>query len=92
MEAEVGSTVSPVLSTSRSPRAWIAFELHGAVAFGDTTAKLPELLGALRGARARCLLGDGTYGVLPEEWLRKYGVLAGLGTVTRIMCGLARAR
>jgi superfamily II DNA or RNA helicase len=58
------------------------FELHGTVEFGDTTAKLPELLAALRRGETTVLLDDGTYGVLPEEWLRKYGVLAGLGSAT----------
>jgi len=58
------------------------FELHGRVAFGSAAAKLPELLAALRRNESTLLLDDGTYGVLPEEWLRKYGVLAGLGTPT----------
>jgi superfamily II DNA or RNA helicase len=58
------------------------FELHGTVGFGDRTATMPELLAALRRGENTVLLGDGTYGVLPEEWLRRYGVLAGLGTAT----------
>jgi superfamily II DNA or RNA helicase len=58
------------------------FELHGRVEFGSATAKLPELLAALRRHEGTVLLDDGTYGVLPDEWLRKYGVLAGLGTPT----------
>jgi superfamily II DNA or RNA helicase len=57
------------------------FELHGSVAFGDTVAPLPELLAALRKGADSVRLGDGTFGVLPEEWLKKYGALAGLGTV-----------
>ena len=56
------------------------FELHGTVEFGGATAKLPELLAALRRRESTVLLGDGTYGVLPEEWLKRYGMLAGLGT------------
>ncbi len=58
------------------------FELHGTVEFGDTVAGLPELLAALRRRESTVVLGDGTYGVLPEEWLRRYGALAGLGTPT----------
>ncbi len=58
------------------------FELRGTVEFGDTVARLPALLAALRRGEASVLLGDGTYGVLPEEWLGKYGILAGLGTAT----------
>jgi superfamily II DNA or RNA helicase len=55
------------------------FELHGTVDFGGTTAKLPELLAALKRGDTMVKLGDGTYGMLPEEWLKKYGLIAGLG-------------
>ena len=58
------------------------FELHGTVDFGSAVAQLPELLAALRRRESTVLLGDGTYGVLPEEWLRRYGMLATLGTPT----------
>ncbi|MGH8137136.1 MAG: DEAD/DEAH box helicase [Steroidobacteraceae bacterium] len=56
------------------------FELHGAVEFGDTVAQLPELLAAVRRGEDLVRLGDGTVGLLPQEWLKKYGLLAGLGT------------
>ncbi len=56
------------------------FELHSAVEFGDTAASLPELLAALRRGENTIKLGDGTFGLLPEDWLKKYGLLAGLGT------------
>jgi superfamily II DNA or RNA helicase len=56
------------------------FELHGQVEFGDTTAKLPALLAALRRGDNTVRLDDGTFGMLPETWLKKYGILAGLGT------------
>jgi superfamily II DNA or RNA helicase len=55
------------------------FELHGEVQFGDQVAKLPQLLAALRKGEHLITLGDGTTGMLPEEWLKKYGVLAGMG-------------
>jgi superfamily II DNA or RNA helicase len=55
------------------------FELHGTVDFGGTTARLPELLAALRRRDRVVLLGDGTYGVLLEEWLRRYRMLGDLG-------------
>ncbi|HQR33927.1 MAG TPA: SNF2-related protein [Blastocatellia bacterium] len=58
------------------------FELHGIVDFGDgVTASLPSLLAALRRGENLVKLDDGTYGMLPEEWLSKYGLLAGLGDV-----------
>ncbi|MCC7141402.1 MAG: SWIM zinc finger family protein, partial [Candidatus Eisenbacteria bacterium] len=56
------------------------FDLQGSVRFGETTAKLPELLAALRRGDNAIPLGDGTLGLLPTEWLRRYGLLAGLGT------------
>ena len=55
------------------------FELHGEVSFGDTTAPLPRLLAALRRGEKSVKLDDGTFGLLPEEWLKKYGLLANLG-------------
>jgi hypothetical protein len=56
------------------------FELHGSVEYGDSSASLPTLLAALKKGQNTVLLSDGTFGLLPEEWLKKYGVLAGLGT------------
>ena len=55
------------------------FELHGEVDYGETTARLPELLAALRRGENMVRLGDGTYGLLPEEWLGRFGSVAGLG-------------
>ena len=58
------------------------FELHGVVEYGETSARLPELLEALRRGDDMVKLGDGTYGILPEEWLRRIGMFAGMGTAT----------
>jgi superfamily II DNA or RNA helicase len=55
------------------------FELHGSVDYGETTASLPKLLAALKKGQNTVELDDGSFGMLPEEWLKKYGVLAGLG-------------
>jgi superfamily II DNA or RNA helicase len=55
------------------------FELRGKVEFGDMTASFPELLAALKRGDNTVVLDDGTFGLLPEEWLKKYGMLAGLG-------------
>jgi superfamily II DNA or RNA helicase len=57
------------------------FELHGAVEFGDTSIRIPQLLGALKRGETTIVLEDGSFGMLPEEWLQKYGLLAGLGSV-----------
>ena len=56
------------------------FELHGEVDYGSTKAQLPELLAALRRGNNMVQLDDGTYGMLPEEWLRRIGPLAGMGS------------
>ena len=56
------------------------FELHGSIEFGEARVPLPKLLAALRRHENTILLDDGSYGMLPEEWLEKYEMLAGLGT------------
>ncbi len=56
------------------------FDLHGTVEFGDRVARLPELLAALRRGDGAVRLDDGTFGIVPEEWLRRYGALAAAGT------------
>jgi len=55
------------------------FELHGAVEYGSTTAKLPALLEAVRRGDNMVRLDDGAYGMLPDEWLRRIGLVAGMG-------------
>ncbi|MEZ6110753.1 MAG: SNF2-related protein [Pirellulaceae bacterium] len=55
------------------------FELDGEVDFDGVAVSLPSLLKAVRNEQKYVLLGDGTRGLLPEEWLRKYGRLAELG-------------
>ncbi|HEY6805301.1 MAG TPA: SNF2-related protein [Pyrinomonadaceae bacterium] len=57
------------------------FELHGSVNFGDDLeVKLPALLAALRRGESVIALGDGSFGLLPQEWLQQYGLLASFGT------------
>ena len=41
---------------------------------------LPDLLAAARRGETMVTLGDGSMGMLPEEWLKKYGMLVDLGT------------
>ncbi len=55
------------------------FELHGEVNYGSSKARLPELLEALRRGEKMVRLDDGTYGMLPEEWLECTGMFARLG-------------
>ena len=56
------------------------FELHGEADFGGVHVKLPRLLTALKRREKTIRLDDGSYGVIPEDWLKKYGILSGLGT------------
>jgi superfamily II DNA or RNA helicase len=56
------------------------FELHGGVTFGGQEVPLPTLLAALKRGEDLVPLGDGSFGLLPEEWLKKYVTLAGVGT------------
>jgi len=59
------------------------FELHGGVEFGEgLTAKLPDLLRALKRGESMVQLGDGSFGLLPDEWLKKYGLFTSLGETT----------
>jgi hypothetical protein len=55
------------------------FELDGKVLFGETRIALPQLLRAIKQGESMVKLDDGTVGVLPEEWMKKYRLLAGLG-------------
>ncbi|HWC98443.1 MAG TPA: DEAD/DEAH box helicase [Candidatus Sulfopaludibacter sp.] len=59
------------------------FELHGEVEYGDVKASLPQLLAALRRGDTMVPLGDGSFGLLPEEWLERFAPLAGLGTAEK---------
>jgi superfamily II DNA or RNA helicase len=56
------------------------FELEGGIQYGEHKVSLPELLAAARRGDAMIELGDGSMGMLPEEWLKKYGMLADLAT------------
>ena len=55
------------------------FELDGQVEYGDTSASLLDVLKALRQKEQFVRLGDGSLGLLPEEWLARYGPLVTIG-------------
>ena len=56
------------------------FELRGQVQYDGQRASLPALLTALERGESFVSLGDGTIGLLPEEWLRKHAAIARLGS------------
>jgi len=55
------------------------FELHAEADYGGAKAKLPDLLRAVKRGETLVKLDDGSYGILPEEWLAKLGALPRLG-------------
>jgi len=55
------------------------FDLSGTFDFGGAAATLPELLQALRSGEKYVLLDDGSQGMLPADWLKRFGGLASLG-------------
>jgi superfamily II DNA or RNA helicase len=55
------------------------FELHGAIDYAGQAVGLPELIAAVRRGDGMVQLGDGTMGMLPEDWLEKFAPLAGMG-------------
>ena len=47
------------------------FDVTGGVDFDGQTVSMPRLLEALREGQQFVVLGDGSFGLLPEEWLAK---------------------
>lgn len=56
------------------------FELEGGARFGAAEVALPRLLRAIKQGEHTVRLDDGTLGIIPEDWMKKYGLLAGLGS------------
>ena len=57
------------------------FELRGGADFGDRRVDVPALLEAIRRRERLVRLDDGSFGVLPEQWLQRVSRVAALGTV-----------
>ena len=57
------------------------FDLKATADFGGTTVALPRLLAAIKKGETSIALDDGSVGMVPEEWLKKYGLIASMGTV-----------
>lgn len=58
------------------------FELRGELTFEESSVSVPELLAALEQGDHTVRLGDGSYGILPEEWLERIGIVLSMGEVT----------
>lgn len=68
------------------------FELHGAVDFDGVQASLPALLAAAKRGDAFVPLGDGTFGLLPEDWLAHARRIASMGSAQSDHVRFARAQ
>jgi SNF2 family DNA or RNA helicase len=55
------------------------FELEAEIDYGDQTARLPELLAALRKGEKYVQLSDCSRGMLPDQWLERFQTLGELG-------------
>ena len=77
-EGKLYRTAGALSMEIRSGVDW--FELEGGAQFGDTRIALPRLLRAIKQGEQTVRLDDGTLGIIPEEWMKKYGLLAGLAS------------
>ncbi len=58
------------------------FDLKAEFEFSDgSRVSLPQLLSSLQAGERLIRLGDGSYGLLPVEWLEKFGPLAQFGKI-----------
>jgi superfamily II DNA or RNA helicase len=54
------------------------FEVKGVARFEGEDVAFPQLLAAIKRRSRVIQLGDGAWGVLPEEWLKRWGIFAEL--------------
>jgi superfamily II DNA or RNA helicase len=82
VEAE-GRLYRPARKLSLEVRSGIDwFDLEGEVDFGGEKASLPQVLEAIRRRESLVVLSGGGGGILPEEWLEQYRLLAQLGAAS----------
>lgn len=58
------------------------FDLEGKCDYNGIEIPLPAILAALRRKEQFLPLGDGSFGMLPTEWLNKYGAVTAAGEVS----------
>jgi superfamily II DNA or RNA helicase len=68
------------------------FDLSASVSYASERVPLTAILDALRDGAQAIVLGDGTMGVLPEEWLQQYAAIAATGTVEDDRIRFSRAQ
>jgi hypothetical protein len=76
-----GKTFRNAMSVKAEIRSGIDwFEVHGAIDYGEgASIPFPRLLAALERGEHHIQLGDGTLGVLPDDFLAQYAALLRLG-------------
>lgn len=57
------------------------FDIKAGISFDGMEPSLPELLKAIRNGSNTVRLDDGTYGLLPNEWLAQFTMLTEIGEV-----------
>jgi superfamily II DNA or RNA helicase len=68
------------------------FDVQASVDFEGKPVALPTLLAALRRGENTVRLDDGTLGMLPDQWLKKYSFLAKMGTLEEDRLRFSRAQ
>ena len=58
------------------------FDVNAEFNFDGFTESLPQLIAAIKSGQRLVQLGDGTFGMLPESWLKKFGPIAEMGLAT----------
>ncbi len=67
-------------------------DLEAAAHFGGHAVSLPSLLAAVKRGDATVALGDGSLGLLPEEWLARFAVYGELGQTSGDAIRFARGQ
>ncbi len=57
------------------------FDVNIEISFGDQAVKIKDVKKALVNKQNYVVLDDGSLGIMPEEWIKKYSALFKLGTV-----------
>jgi superfamily II DNA or RNA helicase len=68
------------------------FDLSATVSYASERVPLTTILDALRDGAQAIVLGDGTMGVLPEEWLQQYAAIAATGAIEDDRIRFSRAQ
>ena len=68
------------------------FDLRGEVHFGDEQIDLSELLQSLKRGERTVRLGDGSVGIMPQDWLRRFDLLGSLGRTLKSGLRLRRSQ